>query len=458
MPSRILKLHNLEMLISSLDSHKVVATSESTERSSNSPLVPEFKTSSPTDPPVPYPVHKTLMLGDGLDGAIAFGRFSSSGVGEMGDLVKAAVNLSVPLKEQDQGGENSSVAIDMDIGANALATFRESVENSLSYEHGWFNSGLPALSTWLSHDLQPSEPMKPVLKTMISSITSDVESKMAKEEAARLQSLASIPTEHDITTATLAHLESWAEKSHAELRDQLDEAFSATKWHKLAWWKLLWRVDDVTMITSETLEQHWLVSAEKSSVYLAGRMNQAGFPDEVQKLAIVEELETVSHDAVPIAEPTQTHLSTEVRTPRPWPEYISAARTELIADTVPALQALAQRLLLQTFSTTSISTALSALLYVTASSVSVFEASTIAALGLTFSLRKMQKLWEGSRESWQGTVREVGRRTLKDTEETVRLIIRRHSGRPISEDAEALQRKQATGAVKRVREALEKLG
>jgi hypothetical protein len=221
-------------------------------------------------------------------------------------------------------------------------------------------------------------------------------------------------------------------------------------------------VDDVTMLATEILERRWLVSAEKSSIYLAGRMNQAGYPDELQQPLghVVPEATTL--ETAPTIENPRTDLSTDVRKSIPWPEEIASARTELIADTVPPLQALAQRLILQTFSTTSISSALSALLYVSVSSFSVFEASAVAALGLTFSLRRMQKLWEGAREVWEGTAKEEGRLTLKRTEEVVRMIVkaeeRRRAGLIVGEDEGVKERREAREAVRKVREALERIG
>ncbi|KAF7442828.1 hypothetical protein A1F99_123350 [Pyrenophora tritici-repentis] len=296
------------------------------------------------------------------------------------------------------------------------------------------------------------------MKTLITSLTDDVEAKLLKEDTARLQELASIPTDQDVKASIVGHLETWAERSHAELRDQLDEAFTSKNWHKLAWWKLLWRVDDITMISSEILERRWLVSAEKSSIYLAGRMNQAGFPDEMQPTtATTKTPEVTTQDTAPTAENPRTDLSTNVRKPSPWSEHIAIARTELINDTVPPLQALAQRLILQTFTTTSISSAASALLYLSVSSFSVFEASAVAALGLTYSLRRMQRLWEGAREAWQGTVREEGRRTLKGTEESIRFIIKNGGSKTVSEKEDVVQRRKAREAVMAVREALDRM-
>jgi hypothetical protein len=406
--------------------------------------------------PVPYPVHRTIVLGEGLDSAIAFGRFSADGTEEMADMIKVAIDLPAPSDEASPDARVESAPINIEVGTKALDAFRDSIQNSIVYERGWFKSGLPMLLNWLVTDRSTSGPIKPTMEALIASIADDVEASIMQEDTAQLQRIASIPTNEQVTTSIIGHLESWAEKSHAELRDQLDDAFSAKSWHKLSWWKLFWRVDDITMISSELLERRWLVSAEKDSIYLAGRMNQAGYPDEVLKLPVTNIPEVTTQDTAPTAENPRTDLSTNVRKPTPWSDHIATARTELINDTVPPLQALAQRLILQTFTTTSISSAASALLYASVSSFSVFEASAVAALGLTFSLRRMQKLWEGARESWQGTLREEGRRTLKGTEEGVRMIIR-SGGKEEVEDEGVVERRSAREAVARVREALEKM-
>lgn len=403
-------------------------------------------------------MHKTLILGEGLDSAISFGRFSADGLDEIQGMVKVAIDLPLPSTESSPDPNAESAPVNVAVGTKALDSFRESIKNSTIYERLWFQSGLPTLSQWLVQDLQTSEGIKPPLRTLISSVADDVEANVLKEDTARLQKLASVQTDGEVTASIVGHLETWAENSHTELRDQLDEAFAAKNWNKLAWWKLLWRVDDITMISSEILERRWLVSAEKNSVYLAGRMNQAGYPEELQRPIVSSIPEATTEDTAPTAENPRMDLSTNVRKPIPWHQHISNARTELINDTVPPLQALAQRLILQTFSTTSISSAASALLYVSMYSFSVFEASAVAALGLTFSLRRMQKIWEGAREAWQMTVKEEGRRTLKSTEESVRFIIENTEKKEVAEPEDVTERRAAREAVKRVREALERVG
>ncbi|KAH6639047.1 hypothetical protein C7974DRAFT_125515 [Boeremia exigua] len=453
-PSRVLRAHNLEILVSTLNVNTAkMLTTASTESSEESVLVPKLQATSARGTPVPYPVHKTLVVGEGLDSALAFGRFSSDSSEDMRSIIKVAVDLPAPQEEADAGAQTESTVINVDIATQALASFRESVANSQTFERGWFRSGLPTLSKWLTTDLQPAEPIRPAMKTLISSVVDDVEAKLLKEDTARLALLASIPTDREATAAIANALDVWAEKSHTELRDELDEAFSARNWHKLSWWKLFWRVDDVTMLSQEIIESRWLISAEKSSIFLAGRMAQAGFPEDLPRVAVQHDIPVTTTETAPTLINQPTNLSTEVKKPQPWSDNIATAREELVAANVPPLQALAQRLILQTMSTTSLSSALSALLYVS-SSFSVFEASAVAALGLTISLRRMQKLWEGARDSWQGTVREEGRRTLKATEDLVRLIIRSKDQGKTQVDQSAVERRQAREAVKAVREAL----
>jgi hypothetical protein len=146
-------------------------------------------------------------------------------------MIKVAVDLPAPQKEAHTDAQAESAVVNVDIGTQALASFRESVANSQIFERGWFRSGLPALSQWLTADLQTAEPIKSAMRTLVASIADDVEAKLLKEDTARLALLASIPTDREATTAITSALDLWAERSHTELRDELDEAFSARNWH-----------------------------------------------------------------------------------------------------------------------------------------------------------------------------------------------------------------------------------
>ena len=155
----------------------------STESPTESLLVPKLQATSARGLPVPYPVHKTLIVGEGLDSAISFGRFSADGLDEMRGMVKVAVDLPVPSTESSPDPHAESAPINIAVGTKALDSFRESIQNSTIYERAWFQSGLPTLSRWLVQDLQASENIKPPLKTLISSVADDVEA-LADRDAA----------------------------------------------------------------------------------------------------------------------------------------------------------------------------------------------------------------------------------------------------------------------------------
>lgn len=460
-PSRVLRLHNLEILVTTLHGRVAQhASTASTESAANAILVPKLQATSARGTPVPYPVHKTLLLADCLDDAVAFGGFSAGSAEQLSnDTVKLAIHIPAPAGTIMHGAHEGSTAVNLQVGTTALAMFRESTQNAIAYERGWFRSGLPVLSHWLIQGLQPSDTINPAMRALIASIADDVEAKLTQEDRALRQRQASTPTQSAIASSILSHLSSWAETSHTELRDHLDAAFGSSNWHKLAWYKLLWRVDDVTMLSTEILERRWLVSAEKSSIFLAGRMDQAGFPDDVRHVAT----KATSQDLASTQDSPNSDLSmsTEVRRPEKWVDHIATARAELIHDAVPRLQALAQRLLLQTLSTTAMSSVLTAVLYLGVESFSLFEASAAAAVGLVFSLRRIQRLWEGAREHWEATVREEGRRVLKETEDVVRLIVQKTDsrGKNHCDDRDAkLEREKAREAIRRVREALDRNG
>ena len=100
-----------------------------------------------------------------------------------------------------------------------------------------------------------------------------------------------------------------------------------------------------------------------------------------------------------------------------WPTHIPFTKQYLLGETVPALQALAQKLVVQTLGTSTITTSLAGLMYL--SSFGAYEAGAVGALGLVWSLGRMQKKWETARNFWEGEVREEGRKAVRAVESSV---------------------------------------
>ncbi|KAI4196679.1 MAG: hypothetical protein LQ350_006432 [Teloschistes chrysophthalmus] len=275
-PSPVLQNHRLEILIQAAGEQ-----SEDGNGEAHMYLVPGLE--SPISfggsyQTITYPVHKALVLAQGLKSTRALLSPSpgkEAGAGE--EMVMAVVNT--PWSSLSPAFEplHPIKAINLDRAEEAIATFRKSLDNSFSYEHEWFDSGLPQLFTWLIEGTE-SLPgiVKPTIRRLIETLITNIEEAIQREEKSVMKAQASTIVPQATRDKMNAYLTNWAEAAHLELRDELDRAFSSKQWRKLAWWKLLWRVDDVTAVTSDILQRSWLVDADRGILYLAGRIEEAG--------------------------------------------------------------------------------------------------------------------------------------------------------------------------------------
>jgi hypothetical protein len=479
-PSLTLQKNNLEILVTSLNVDIEGPRKPSgTDSPSDAILIPSLQT--PTSASgrvtlVTYPVHKAIVVGEGLESSVAYGRYTAESISQRipREMVKVAVELPAPQNTVEPQSSKAVAAVDLDVASKALATFRESIANSVAYEHGWYRSGLPAITEWLADGLRHQDSkLKPAVKNLVLSTLDDIEAKIIEEDAERLEQLVASTVPEPTRKSIIDSLKIWAEHAHTELRDQLGGVMAGKNWRKIAWWKLFWRVDDVSMIASEVLERRWLVDAEKGSIYITGRIEEAGLFEGQTRPG--EEVLTKSPEmpledggfTTPVSPFKWREVAArkaalaedgEVRIPdpKPWPMQIPVIRALLLKDTVPPLQALAQSLVLSTLSTTSLTSALSALIFLSVPSLSVVEAAAVAVFGLVWSLRRMQVRWERARDMWMGEITEEGRKALKYTEDLVTDIVK--TGGMPKEDVEGIeQRKAARESVQQVRELLKDL-
>ena len=385
---------------------------------------------------VTYPVHKTILYGEGLQGIIAMSAtIQEKDTGQRASLIRGVINAQWESSVTANDTDAAISLINLSLGEEAITSFRASLENSLDYEHKWLSSNLSSVLHFLQAGTSPTptSPLKPGLQNLISAILSNAETSISNAEI-QSRSLASASTIPQTTRADLTNaLKIWAESSHNSLRTFLALAVSSKNWRKLAWWKLLWRVDDVTMITTDILQRSWLVNAEKHILWIGGRIRQAGLLDTATsmdhtapearpvhklgdrppRLRISEMLPAQNGEAD--IEGFQSTLAAELDLSTPDPSHIAQARTSL-QQSIPPLQARAQTLLLQSVSTTVLTSSLSALLYVSVSTTSVYEAGAIAAVGFVWSLRRLQREWERMRKGWMEMVAEEGARVLRGVE------------------------------------------
>ncbi|KAI0881074.1 uncharacterized protein GGS22DRAFT_75339 [Annulohypoxylon maeteangense] len=443
--SATLNGHNLELLLMETNpflSAQEIGALKGSEESVLVPTVDIPTSDTGRHTPITTPVHKALIVAEGLLGAASVVSMSPL---ENQSVITAAVNLP----EYKLSADTSPLPftpIDIGVASIGLGLVRKDLKNAIEFEHLWFQSNIPKLVDWLKTDIMASDEgtTKPPVKDLIDSLLRNTSAAIENEEARQFGSSLSPTT----PTSLQSSLDDWAESAHTELQEQLDIAFSSKRWRKLGWWKLFWRADDVGMLTNDILSQRFLLASERNAIFLAGRMKESGialgpFPNPY----------TTDENG---AESKQ--LETQAPTPAtaPWPVSIPTTRRYLQTKTIPALQALSQKLIVQTLGTSGLTTALGALIYLSTLTATLYEAGAVAALGIVWSMRRMQKQWETARTFWEGEVREEGRKAVRDVEGVVGDALKQ--GRAPKDEAEGQDSlTRAKGLVKRAQEILSKL-
>ena len=461
-PSSILHSHNLEILV-----QKTSVDNES--RDPSSLLVPSLETPGSYGGRmslVTYPVHKVIIYADNLGSLPAIGNAQY-----VGSMIQRVVNGTWSALQPSGGQSPSIIPINLDLGELAIETFRKSIERAIEFEHTWYDSGMASVAFWLSEgtSASPDSP-KPSLRRLIELISISTTRSIKLEEETQLKEAKALEISTTTKDALDRSISTWSENAHTELRDRLGSVFHSKSWRKTKWWKLFWRVDEVGFITSNILNRAWLVEAEKEMIWLSGRIQQSGLLGIVEPKPRPQQQENHINDDAPevFTGPRESRIidvlddvkpfepdEEEIDILHPWPQNITSARTSLSRTTIPSLQTLSQTLMLQSVSTTFLTSTLSVLAYIGVSSTSAYEAGTIAALGLVFALRRLQKNWEGARKQWQNAVQEAGRTVLRKEEQLLRDTVKRGGDVPF--DFESVkQRKIASEALVEIEDALQK--
>ncbi len=457
--SPMLNGHNLEILVLEMDPPRTSSTDQFTE----AVLVPtmEILTSSTGRyTPVTTPIHKAVIVADGIMGAATVLNYPPD-VDQ--SIIRTAVDLQIGEKQIKSPLPFRT--IDSARVTAALNSFREDIANALVYEQNWFASNVPKILDWVRSGTSPIEgAMKPPLRKLIESLLQNATLSIEAERSRQLKAALAEKVPLSQISSLKDGLSTWANRAHTELRDELDIAFNGHRWRKLSWWKLFWRVDDVSMIASDILSQRFLTNAEKDLVFLAGRILESGILNDSENefpkdwaykrvytrppqprlgheppAARLKDLKGTPDDETPVR-------ATEGR----GPLHISAARKYLSKETVPALQALAQKLVLQTLTTSGFTSIFAGLMYAGSVTTGLYEAGAFAALGIVWSMKRMQGRWEGARQYWEGEVREEGRKAVRSVEVDLgEIFVERDQEVPVDEELE-----KAGEAVERAEEAL----
>ncbi|KAK4251024.1 hypothetical protein C7999DRAFT_28340 [Corynascus novoguineensis] len=408
----------LEILVAEAgDALAAAAAAASGDAVDDAVLVPTVDVAATTAghvAPIGTPVHMALLVGDGVRGAASI---LALPVLEGEDAILGVANFRRRLATEDVA-DCPLVAVNIDAASEGLELFRADVGNAMKYEALWTEANVSRISEWLrkstlsAGDGLTKEPVRNLISSLLRSARAAVQEEETRDLAAELRT--------KVSPESIAHLDQalaeWAQKAHHELQQQLDAAFTTRPWSKLGWWKLVWRADDVGMVTSELVALRFLPQAEKGIIYLAGRIEEAGVMEGQQGAPL--------YTGPALPQTSAEHANQATIAPRvvgKWPSHIPFTRNYLQEKTVPALQALAQKLVVQSASLAGLSTALAGLSYLSA--FGAYECGAIAALGIALSCRRLQQKWDAAREYWEGEVREEGRKAIRATEASVAEVL-----------------------------------
>ena len=430
---------------------------------------------------ISQPVHSCLLVTKGLgELTLAAELLASTKFTALED--RDSVRLVVNLEDTKEKGSGQVFVVDAAKAEEGLVAIRRSIAEATDYEHKWVESGVPALSSWLTlasaarSEGRISAPVHALVSSLLTTATTNLQAQAALE--ARTSSARVLPL------ASRSHLEDaiqeFSRNAHQELQSGLASAWDSRNWRKLAWFKLFWRVDDVGLIINDLVTNAWLPRTERAVYELSGRLSQAGISpvESIPSQPALTTPETTSQTNVqvepilqaqaniatdPPMQPILVNMTgtTEVRMapiPQPLPlsSSISRIRSEQMARSIAELTSTAQQIVLKTLSITGFSGGLSVLTYLTLTPGSVYEAGTIAALGTAVALWRMQGDWQKATKWLEESLYEEGRATIRRVVGRMRELVD-NSSRVVEDEVEVQSRRQAEDAVLRAKEELNRL-
>lgn len=458
-PSTYLQKHRLEILVhrSDLASRFGNTNDPPPSELSDSLLNLDLDGSGRTSSRMLYPVHKTIVLGNGLSGAqTLFNILGSNAATRHQALVHGAVNASWQDAAAETSLPNLSV-VNISEAETAVASFRQSLKNAFKYEHGWLNSNVAHLLAFLGNGTVADDAaLKPVLRDYIEVFLQDIERSILVEESDRLSALTASSLSAEMRDDLGRALTAWSEYAHLELRDELANALHSRTWRKTAWWKLIWRVDDIGLAFSDILQRSYLVNTERYLLWIGGYYRGAGLvladhgpsnpltplsnetqndnaqrafgpaPTETEIIRMVQrDIDERQAGTVPKApsaaaqtlnESDESAVAVAPLAPSaPWPQQIAMSRNSLLGLIAP-LQRRAQGIVLRTLSTVGAAAAVGGLAYVGVAETSGYSAGAIVAFGTAWALGAAQKEWNRLRDAWVARVRDEGKRVLEACE------------------------------------------
>jgi len=483
-PSQFLKRHQVEILVTTLNVSGTSANQINEADLEEALLVPSLTTPSSSGGRVGfvrYPVHKAVLIAEGIMGAIEYGRLPQ--ITGKAALITSALSLPLQItmgKSSDEEAATGNV-VDIDLATHALDLFRASNANGARYSEEWQTSRVPVLSDWIAGSQTPDgSGINTAVRSLLDSILRKAAVCIEQCELEQTEAAENATVSETKRNEFKQVISAWSEDAHRDLQTNLDTAVASPMWRRTTWWRLLWRIDDVSVSAGDVLQLSWLTEAEQGLAFLSGRIAEAGLatPDELKDqdasakvlasgiaatIGSWDPSESKRAQLLSMADLLQTqNLITRMKQQSgvnatfdpPWPQAIHLSRQQKLHTVVPDLHRKAQVLLVSTLSTTGGTTALG--LWLSIATADIYAGGAAAAFGLVWSLRRLQKLWGKERDGFVDSLREDGRKALATVESHLRKLVDQGGRKNVSsEDRQSWQ--QARSTIEDCREALEKI-
>ncbi|TGZ77179.1 hypothetical protein EX30DRAFT_398694 [Ascodesmis nigricans] len=230
--------------------------------------------------------------------------------------------------------------------------------------------------------------------------------------------------------------------THAHHTLPTDLGFTARLWHTLDWWKLLWRVDDVTHITRSIILEHFLRDIERDAIFLGGRLFSLVSPSiPPSSSSPSPESESESSSSPPAMEEY-------------IPRTISHERDSIAQALIPTLQLSAQKSVLRFLEISSASIGAG---FLTAfAGMDLLLSGGVMGAGVAAAVVGLRKKWKGEMGRFEAEVGERGRRVVDGVERWAWGLGRRgvvEEG--VREEGRVRERRELRGLVREALGALE---
>ncbi|KAK4565737.1 hypothetical protein LTR86_003586 [Recurvomyces mirabilis] len=493
LPSPFLRRHNVEILVTIFNTSGA-ADGVSDAEIEEALLVPSLVTPNSSAGRVGfvrYPVHRALVVAEGITGAVEYGRLPR--FLDKAELILSALSLPLRSSTGEKSAEQTATdnVIDIDLATHALGLFRANKAYGAQFSEEWQTSRVSTLSQWISGPPEAEqEPLRPAIRSLMDSVLLTGSAAVEQAETTQLASNRRSTVPEATRTRLNSLVSHFAADWHRDLQTNLQAALESRTWSRTAWFCLLWRIDDVSVSASDVLRQSWLTEAEQTLAFLSGRIEEAGLATSDQlrgagtatsnAVEAANQAEAQVTDLQPqrsqvISMPTQDArldadiMQVEILAQRikaqtgvnamfdpPWPRTINLARQQMLHSDVPQFHRKAQALLLSTISTAGGSTALGAWIWLATNGAGIQYAGALAALGIVWSLRRLQSSWGKEREAFATSLKEAGRTVLADVELHLRKLVK-DGGRTETRVEDLRDWQQARAALQSCREAAEKI-